>query len=514
MFEATPAERNVLLVADPRSPAALRVSRGLVDKGFRVERVAPGQRASGLQLASVFLLEAAVTPKLLRGLLGCVQTPVLVLAATRDLAMSVVPLLRSDDDVATIDDTDGLAAWRLQRLIDRACGSGPRRLRLDALTALLSRHAFEQQLDHSISNIHGGEVAGLLRLNLDRFKTVNDRYGHMAGDRALRRVADAIRVRLSPGDLAGRLSGDEFAVLMRRPTEESVTADARHLIEAIAGLDLAGPPQADGTPSLTASGGLVFVSEGDKTDDLLVASNVANFAAKAEGRGRLVLHRDLVERLKNSDDALRMLHLDNSTKLLTERLVGTLASNTRQMIEEANRRANVCPLTGVYSKLYLMTQLPEEIEQARIRCRPLTVAIVDVDDFRDFNSDHGYGTGDRVLRAFGSIALDSIRSSDWIGRIGGDDFLVVMPCTSSADAQQVIERIRMRMNESHIESTDGKRLSVTISAAIAELMPDAEDAEQLIERASMLIKRAKTTGKNRTEIAPEKVSDTFPQKGV
>ena len=188
MRESTPADRNVLLVADPRSPAAVRVARELASHGYRVERVAPGQPVSGSSTVAVFLLEAAVTPKLLRGLLGCVRTPTLVLAASRELVSSVMPLLRSDDDVGSLDEVDGLAAWRLQRLIDRAQGSGPRPLRLDPLTELMNRHAFEHQLQEAIASQASGQTVGLLMIDLDNFMALNDQHGHMAGDNALQRI--------------------------------------------------------------------------------------------------------------------------------------------------------------------------------------------------------------------------------------------------------------------------------------------------------------------------------------
>ena len=497
MFEATPASRNVLLVADPLSQAAARVARELAAHGYRVERAAPGQPVNGLQVASVFLLEAAVTPKLLRGLLGYVRTPTLVLAATRELVSSVMPLLRSDDDVGTLDEAEGLAAWRLQRLIDRACDSGPRLLRLDPLTALLSRRAFEEQLNTAIATSPPGEVLGVLMLDLDRFKTLNDRHGHVAGDKALRRVGDLLGRRLQPGDCAGRFGGDEFAVLMRRAERTAVIAEARQLLEAIAALELGGPPDASGTSLVTASGGLAFVTPNAKAADLLNAIDVATYEAKTEGRDRLVLYDEMVERASRGERDLRLVHFENSTRLATERLVGMIATKSRRLIEEARQEANHCSLTGLYNRRYLDAQLPRDIERARTWCRPLTIALADIDKFQDFNKIHGTPTADRVLRAFGNIAKGGLRSSDWVGRYGGDEFLFVMPGTPLDAARQVIERIGEAFRTEHIENLEGRPVHATISAGLVELGVEPVTAEEFVNEASQRLNAAKAAGRNR-----------------
>lgn len=499
MRESTPADRNVLLVADPRSPAAVRVARELASHGYRVERVAPGQPVSGSSVVAVFLLEAAVTPKLLRGLLGCVRTPTLVLAASRELIASVMPLLRSDDDVGSLDEVDGLAAWRLQRLIDRAQGSGPRPLRLDPLTELMNRHAFEHQLQGAAASQPAGQTVGFLMIDLDNFKSLNDRHGHVAGDKALQRVGDLLKRRLSAHDIAARLGGDEFAILLRRKDRTDVIAEARQVLEAIAALELAGPPDASGTPLVTASGGLAFVAPGARPADMFTAVDVATYEAKTEGRDRLVMYDEMVERVERGDRDLRLVHFENSTRLATERLVGMIATKSRRLIEEARQEANHCALTGLYNRRYIDAQLPRDIERARTWCRPLTIALVDIDKFSQYNNQYDYPTGDRVLRAFGAIARDGLRSSDWVGRYGGDEFLFVMPGTTPAAAEQVIERVRQLVSETTVESTDGRRLVMSISAGILELSPEDTGAEELLQRASTLIHRAKAAGRNRIQ---------------
>ena len=501
MHDPASTPRNVLLVADPRSQAAVRVARELAAHGYRVERAAPGQPVSGPQVAGVFLLEAAVTPKLLRGLLGCVRAPTLVLAATRELVANVMPLLRSDDDVGSLDEVSGLAAWRLQRLIDRAQGSGPRPLRLDPLTGLMNRNAFEHQLQESIATLRPGDAVGLLMLDLDHFKSLNDRHGHVVGDKALQRLADMLRRRLPREDIAARIGGDEFVVLMRRPDCAAVIGEARQLIEAVAALELGGPTDATGTPPITASGGLAFLAPESRPLDVLNAADVATYEAKTEGRDRLVRHDEMVERAERGEHDLRLVHFENSTRVATERLVGMIATKSRRLIEEARKEANHCALTGLYNRRYLDTQLSRDIERARTWCRPLAVALVDIDNFGQFNKLHGAPTADRVLRAFGTVAKDGLRASDWVARYGGDEFLFVMPGTTVDAARQVIERVSHAFASQRIESLDGRTLSATLSAGIVELSLEPQAADQLVGQASLALNRAKAGGRNRIESA-------------
>lgn len=495
--DSTRSARTVLLVADPRSQAAAWVARRLSGHEFRIERTAPGQPASGLQVAGVFLLEAAVTPKLLRGLLGCVRAPTLVLAGSRELAAEVLPLLRSDDDVATLDEAQGLVEWRLRRMIERANGSGRRLSLIDPLTGLLARRGFDQQLRDACATTRVGETVGLLMIDLDRFRQVNDRYGHAAGDRALARVGELIRQRLPLGDVAGRIADDAFLLLMRRADEATVASEARGLIEAIAGLELGGPPEPDGTPSVTASGGLVFLAPDDDAAELMLAADIAMHEAKTDGRGRLVTYAELVERARKADDELGSLPFDGSGRFPTGQLVGTLATRSRRLIEQARQEANRCPLTGLYNRRYLDVQLPREIERAAIWCRPLSVALVDLDHFGEFNKVHGAPTADRVLRAFAAVASDGLRSSDWVARYGGDEFLFVMPGTGLEAARQVIERVRQMVSAKDVESLGGGRVTATISAGIVELGTEPTTAEALVYRASRTLNSAKASGRNR-----------------
>jgi diguanylate cyclase (GGDEF)-like protein len=154
----------------------------------------------------------------------------------------------------------------------------------DELTGTLNPRAFAERLALELDrNRRYNRPLALLYLDLDDFKTVNDRHGHQTGDAVLRLVADATRRAMRQSDIVGRLGGDEFGVLM--PETEGSVAQA-------AAMRLAGGIRTvfKGTPSVTASIGLVSTTSADMTaaEDLLRRADQAMYEAKRAGKDRVV----------------------------------------------------------------------------------------------------------------------------------------------------------------------------------------------------------------------------------
>ncbi len=156
----------------------------------------------------------------------------------------------------------------------------------DPLTGLPNRRAFEDLLEVALVEAgRGGEPVSLISIDIDRFKQVNDTYGHLAGDEVLVAVAKMLRRRTRERDLAVRLGGDEFAVLARTSTPEVLAAQ---LLAAVRGLDVC---VAGRRVRLTASAGVAHVMPAlfDRTD-LLEAADHALYRAKRRGRDRVEAH--------------------------------------------------------------------------------------------------------------------------------------------------------------------------------------------------------------------------------
>jgi len=166
----------------------------------------------------------------------------------------------------------------------------------DALTGLANRARLQERLEHSMARLRGRspDHSGLLFVDLDHFKLVNDRFGHAKGDRVLQVVADRIRACIRPGDTAARMGGDEFAILLEDlGTQDEAMVVAERLLEALGRpIDLG-----DAAPSVGGSIGLALSGVGGETaDDLLRSADVAMYAAKAAGRAQIVAFRsDLMD---------------------------------------------------------------------------------------------------------------------------------------------------------------------------------------------------------------------------
>jgi diguanylate cyclase (GGDEF)-like protein len=166
----------------------------------------------------------------------------------------------------------------------------------DPLTGLANRARLQERLEHSLARLRGRspDHAGLLFVDLDHFKLINDRFGHAKGDRVLQVVAERIRACIRPGDTAARMGGDEFAILLEDvATQDEAMVVAERLLEAL------GRPidVGEAAPVVGGSIGLALSGVGGETsEDLLRSADVAMYAAKAAGRSQIVPFRsDLMD---------------------------------------------------------------------------------------------------------------------------------------------------------------------------------------------------------------------------
>ncbi|XAH21827.1 sensor domain-containing diguanylate cyclase [Xylophilus sp. GW821-FHT01B05] len=160
--------------------------------------------------------------------------------------------------------------------------------RTDMLTGIANRRSFLEQAEARLLRFRqGGGWFALLVLDLDHFKAINDRYGHQEGDRALVRFTETVEAHIGAGDLLGRLGGEEFGLLLARPTAEAATEVAEQLVRRVAQLQL--PPHDGEARTLTASIGMTGVRATDaQLSDLLERADRALYQAKRSGRNQLV----------------------------------------------------------------------------------------------------------------------------------------------------------------------------------------------------------------------------------
>ena len=159
-------------------------------------------------------------------------------------------------------------------------------------------------------------------------------------------------------------------------------------------------------------------------------------------------------------------------------------------------------LTGLYNLRYMQTRLAQEADEAGRMGHPLALIMMDVDDFKSFNDAFGHQTGDQVLTRLASILRSSARASDAACRYGGEEFVLILPATEMAQAQEVAERIRLQFQEQNFAAAGSPGIRATLSAGVAQLRV-SEKYPDLLQRADQALYLAKSLGKNRVETDPK-----------
>lgn len=153
------------------------------------------------------------------------------------------------------------------------------------------------------------------------------------------------------------------------------------------------------------------------------------------------------------------------------------------------------PLTGVANRRHFTEQAQQEIERARRNAQPLSLLMIDLDHFKYINDDHGHAMGDEVLRNFSATVRNPLRTTDLVARIGGEEFVVLLPNTALPGAQEVAQRI-LDAVRCQVLSCENGLLHYTTSIGVANLHEGEASYETLLSRADKALYRAKSTGRN------------------
>ena len=173
-------------------------------------------------------------------------------------------------------------------------------------------------------------------------------------------------------------------------------------------------------------------------------------------------------------------------------MLAGIHSSLKEKERELKELASTDPLTGLPNKREILNYLSKEVDIAKRKGSPLSVAVLDLDNFKQINDTYGHMVGDRVLKHLAGILRRNLRSSDMVGRFGGEEFVVVMKDTDLETAHRVMDRIRREVELANIEPVG----SISVSIGVAELGKE-EESESLIIKADERLYRAKMEGKNR-----------------
>jgi len=165
-------------------------------------------------------------------------------------------------------------------------------------------------------------------------------------------------------------------------------------------------------------------------------------------------------------------------------------------------------LTGLWNHAEILEILTHELSRAEREEKCVAVIMADIDFFKKINDTHGHLAGDVVLRSTAGKMHSLMRSYDFIGRYGGEEFLVILPECSLEYASAFAERLRLSVSSDSIDTPEG-RISVTLSFGVAASSKDRlKDTYSLVNAADKALYRAKENGRNRVEVAPSDGSIT------
>ena len=163
-------------------------------------------------------------------------------------------------------------------------------------------------------------------------------------------------------------------------------------------------------------------------------------------------------------------------------------------------------LTGWHNRRYLQARMKEELARACRDGRNLVCMMLDIDHFKRVNDTWGHAAGDSVLRELAQRIDAEVRASDVAARLGGEEFVILLPSTRSVDGKRLAERIRNAVGAAPFELPGGEQIAVTVSIGIAEFAPAAGDSdlrslgEALIARADAALYDAKAAGRDRVVV--------------
>ena len=207
--------------------------------------------------------------------------------------------------------------------------------------------------------------------------------------------------------------------------------------------------------------------------------------------------------LKSSDghNLGTLCAIDTVSRDVSDAEIGVLSDLARLVMNEIELRylARTDALTGAHTHRSFHLELEREFERSRRHSLSLSLLTFDIDHFKSINDTHGHAGGDAVLREIGLVVKSTMRLSDAFGRLGGEEFALILPETNNGGALLVAERLRSRLCETPLETGSGA-ITVTASFGIATQAPADRMPYDMLKRADSALYEAKHAGRNRSVV--------------
>jgi len=227
------------------------------------------------------------------------------------------------------------------------------------------------------------------------------------------------------------------------------------------------------------------------------------FRAVDFGADRFIAAADggkAVEFSQGTGDSTR--HYSALSMRLGDRVEGVVVvvrdvTEAKNLLARVESLASTDELTGLPNRRSFMIEADRELATSRRYGTPLSVAMFDLDHFKAINDEYGHAAGDAGLREFGHILAAEIRKDDAAGRIGGEEFAVILWNADLEASRSICERIRTKVESKAFESDDGRTIRMTVSAGLVSFAVDDANLDCLLIRADRALYEAKNAGRNR-----------------
>lgn len=365
----------------------------------------------------------------------------------------------------------------------------------DPLTNCLNRRTlFDQFEEKCLDAIKNNTEFSCMMLDIDRFKRVNDAYGHAAGDEVLRVVSTAIKTVLRGDDEVFRYGGEEFCVLLPGADIKSASRLAERVRENIEA-QVIGDAAEGQVIRVTASFGLSSIKFGaENLPALIKTADVALYESKRDGRNRVTIWSTEVIEAGQTADA----HQGNA---------GKKSATGIDTVPLASEQQDIDKVTGLPNRAHFRRELARTITHTQQHNQYAVVLLLNINTFQRINNVFGYTVGDTVLEIVAKRLTGAVRASDLACRLGdsiseqlvyglgGDEFGILLTDLESQDNVSIVtERLIDSLTLPVI--VNEQEVFLTCSIGVSQIPEDGTHADDLVTCANVALQHAKRGGKN------------------
>ena len=247
--------------------------------------------------------------------------------------------------------------------------------------------------------------------------------------------------------------------------------------------------------ALTLSGFLPYSFASFHAAEIGIVLDVVLLSLALADRIKLLREQGEAAELRETQQKLHSAALLAHANAQLERIVQERTAELARARDEAERFARIDMLSNLANRRYFEESAAQELARAQRYGQPLCVMLIDIDRFKQINDTYGHAAGDAVIRAVAAVARAVVRDTDFVARIGGDEFSILLPGIGLAQAVVAAERLRMRLATTPVEH-EGHVLAFTVCVGVSQLVASDTGAGSLLQRADQALYAAKQAGRN------------------